>query len=63
MSNIKAQGSHYIMQPGAPYRKFSKLCLIRGVLQWWSMRKYILKHTHLANTFDTKIILHNYILC
>ena len=29
MSNVKAQGSHYIMQPGAP-RKFSKLCLIRG---------------------------------
>ena len=26
------------------------------------MRKYILKHTQKTNTFDTKIILHNYIL-
>ena len=25
------------------------------------MRKYILKHTEMTNTFDTKIILHNYI--
>ena len=31
-------------------------------LQWWSMRKYILKHTQMTNTFDTKMILHNYIL-
>ena len=26
------------------------------------MRKYILKHSQMINTFDTKIILHNYIL-
>ena len=26
------------------------------------MRKYILKHTQMINTLDTKIILHNYIL-
>ena len=26
-----------------PCRNFSNFCLIRGVLQWWSMRKYILK--------------------
>ena len=25
------------------------------------MRKYTLKHTHMTNTFDTIIILHNYI--
>ena len=43
-------------------RKFSNFCFIRGVLQWWSMRKNILKNTHMINTFDTKIILHNYIL-
>ena len=24
------------------------------------MRKYILKHTQMTNTFETKIILHNY---
>ena len=49
-----------------PCRKQKKrpanFCLIRGVLQWWSMRKYILKHTQMNNTFDTKIILHNYTL-
>ena len=26
------------------------------------LRKYILKHTQMTDTFDTKIILHNYIL-
>ena len=31
---------------GSPCRNFSNFCLIRGVLQWWSKRKYILKHTH-----------------
>ena len=31
------------------------------VFKWWSVRKYILKHTQMANTFDTKITLHNYI--
>ena len=43
-----------------PYRNFSNFCLIQWVLQWWSMRKYILKHTQMTNTFDTKIILHTY---
>ena len=32
------------------------------VLQWWSMTKYILKHTQMTYTFHTKIIFHNYIL-
>ena len=32
------------------------------VLQCWSMRKYVLKHKQMTNTFDTKIIFHNYIL-
>ena len=31
-------------------------------LQRWFMRKYIWKHTQITNTFDTKIILYNYIL-
>ena len=31
--------------------------LFEGILQWWSMRKYILKHTQMTKTFDIKIIL------
>ena len=31
------------------------------VSQRWSLRKYILKHTQMVKTFDTKIVLHNYI--
>ena len=28
---------------------------------WWSPKIYIWKYTHTTNTFDTKIIMHNYI--
>ena len=45
-----------------PCRNFNNFYLIRGVIQWWSMRKHILKHTQTTNTFHTKIKLHNYIL-
>ena len=31
-------------------------CFIRGVLQSWSIRKYILTNTQMTNTFDTKVI-------
>ena len=33
-----------------PCRNFSNFCLIQGVLQWWSMRKYTLKHTHMTKS-------------
>ena len=30
-------------------------------LQWWSLRKYILKYEQMTDTFDMTIKLHNYI--
>ena len=30
------------------------------ILQWWSLRKYSLKHSLITNTFDSKVMLHNY---
>ena len=45
--------------PPSTCRKFSNFCLIQGILQWWSLRKYILKHTQMTKTFATKIILYN----
>ena len=44
--------------PPSPCRKFSNFCLIQGILQLWSLRKYILKHTQMTKTFVTKIILY-----
>ena len=54
--------SSTVVQSWIPCRNFSNFSLIRGILQWWSMRKCILKHTQMTNIFDIKIILHNYIL-
>ena len=65
---VPVRASFYHL-PSTLCRKFSKfwlfLCISLNtdwVLQWWSMRKNILKHTQMNNIFDTKIILHNYIL-
>ena len=33
---------------------FAKFCLFRWVLQLWPTRKYVLNHTKMTNTFDTK---------
>ena len=38
----------------------SAFCFLR-VLEWYSMREYVLKHTQMTTTFDTKMILHTYI--
>ena len=52
-----------LSHPRAPTTPFKRTSVNSAFLQWWSMRKKnIWKHKQMTNTFDTKIILHNYIL-